>query len=61
MLGLITGSGLYDIPGLEKSRTEEVPTPYGSVHLTLGIWNGCPVAFIPRHGVSHRIPPHRIN
>ena len=61
MLGLITGSGLYDIPGLEKSRTEEVPTPYGSVHLTLGTWNGCPVAFIPRHGASHRIPPHRIN
>ena len=61
MLGMITGSGFYDLPGLDKSRTEEVPTPYGSVRLTLGTWNGCPVAFIPRHGVSHRIPPHRIN
>jgi purine nucleoside phosphorylase len=42
MLGLITGSGFYDLPGLEESRTEEVSTPYGSVHLTLGTWNGCP-------------------
>lgn len=61
MLGLITGSGLYDLPGLADSRIEEIFTPYGSVHLTLGTWNGCSVAFLPRHGTTHRIPPHRIN
>jgi len=61
MLGLITGSGLYDLPGLEESRIVEAFTPYGPVHLTRGIWNGCPVVFLPRHGAAHRIPPHQIN
>ena len=61
MLGLITGSGFYDLPGIQEAQPQEVHTAYGLVHLTRGNWNGCPVAFLPRHGIGHRVPPHRIN
>ena len=61
MLGLITGSGFYDLPGIQEAQPQEIHTAYGLVHLTRGNWNGCPVAFLPRHGIGHRVPPHRIN
>jgi len=61
VLGLITGSGFYDLPGIEEARSQEVGTEFGLVQITQGVWHGCPVAFLPRHGVGHRVPPHRIN
>lgn len=61
MMGLITGSGLYDIAELEDRVVERRDTPYGAVQLTTGRWRGRPVAFLPRHGADHSIPPHAIN
>ncbi len=61
MLGLITGSGFYDLPGVTDRRTPVLDTPYGPVELTLGTWNNCPVAFLPRHGSGHSVPPQHIN
>lgn len=61
MHGLITGSGFYDIPDLEDRTVTPTETPYGSVRLTTGRWRGQPVAFLPRHGADHSVPPHAIN
>lgn len=62
-IGIIGGTGVYD-PGLFSERREiKVHTPYGepSDLVTIGEYSGVTVAFIPRHGRGHRIPPHRIN
>ncbi len=62
-IGIIGGTGVYD-PGLFSDKREiKVYTPYGdpSDLITIGEYAGRKVAFIPRHGKSHRIPPHRIN
>ncbi len=61
MFGLITGSGFYDIPGLEDRSTAEVSTPFGSALVTTGRWRGRPIAFLPRHGSDHSVPPAKIN
>ncbi len=60
MLGLITGSGFYDLPGIEDAVDCQVGTPYGTVSLVQGSWRGCPVAFLPRHGADHSVPPQNI-
>ena len=59
-IGVIGGSGLYSLFGGE---TVEVETPFGppSDPLTIAEVAGRPVAFVPRHGKGHRIPPHRVN
>ena len=62
-IGIIGGSGLYD-PGIFKDVKEiKVYTPYGepSDYIILGTVEGKRVAFLPRHGRGHRIPPHKIN
>lgn len=62
-IGIIGGTGIYD-PGLFRERREvKVHTPYGepSDLVTIGDYSGIKVAFIPRHGRGHRIPPHKIN
>ncbi|MGI8667679.1 MAG: S-methyl-5'-thioadenosine phosphorylase [Jatrophihabitans sp.] len=58
--GVIGGSGFYSL--LEQVERQAVPTPYGdpSAELTLGTVAGRRVAFLPRHGVDHRFPPHRV-
>ncbi len=61
MLAIITGSGFYEVPGLVEARLEPVDTPYGAVEVTVGTWQGRTVAFLPRHGSGHTVPPHRIN
>ncbi|MFF7636006.1 S-methyl-5'-thioadenosine phosphorylase [Kitasatospora sp. NPDC008050] len=60
-LGVIGGSGLYSL--LEEVSEVVVDTPYGapSDSLFLGELAGRRVAFLPRHGRGHRVPPHRIN
>ncbi len=60
-IGIIGGSGFYEIIGIEDVRQINVNTPFGEVEVTLGKLNGKDVAFIPRHGKGHKIPPHRIN
>ncbi len=61
MLAFITGSGFYTLPGLTDADEVTVATPHGEVKVTRGTLEGHPVAFIPRHGVDHSVPPHRIN
>jgi 5'-methylthioadenosine phosphorylase len=63
MLGFIGGTGLYDLPGLRKVRYERVPSPFGrpSDDVLLGELDGQPLAFLPRHGRGHVVPPHLIN
>jgi 5'-methylthioadenosine phosphorylase len=62
-LGVIGGSGLYQMPGLEKAREVRARTPFGapSDALVVGTLGGVGVAFLPRHGRGHRISPSEIN
>ncbi len=62
-IGVIGGSGLYDPAILEEVKEVKIYTPYGepSDFITLGTLRGRRVAFLPRHGRRHRIPPHAIN
>lgn len=60
-LGIIGGSGLYEL--LDSPRHVEPETPYGpaSAPIALGRLAGREVAFLPRHGAKHELPPHRVN
>ncbi|WP_420433762.1 S-methyl-5'-thioadenosine phosphorylase [Hyphobacterium sp.] len=62
-LGIIGGSGLYDLPGLADIRTRRMETPWGepSGELTTGRLSGVELVFLPRHGPGHVIPPDAIN
>jgi 5'-deoxy-5'-methylthioadenosine phosphorylase len=62
-LAIIGGTGLDKIPDLEITRREVCHTPYGdpSAAFTHGRIAGSDVVFLPRHGPSHTIPPHRVN
>ncbi len=63
LLGIIGGSGLYEIDGLEDVETLTVETPYGppsDAYVTGRIGNQT-VAFLPRHGKGHRIMPSELN
>ncbi len=62
-LGIIGGSGLYDLAGLESGRWEEVATPWGqpSDALYRGALHGVELVFLPRHGRGHRHSPSHIN
>jgi len=62
-IGVIGGSGLYQLEGLSEIREFAVETPYGSPSdvLVTGILGGRRVYFLPRHGRGHRIAPHEIN
>ena len=62
-IGIIGGSGFYQMEGLTDIETIDVETPFGppSDSVVLGTLDGKPVAFLPRHGVGHRILPSEIN
>jgi 5'-methylthioadenosine phosphorylase len=63
MIGLIGGSGLYDMEGLEDRRWMKVHTPWGdpSDEILTGRLRGVPCAFLPRHGRGHPTPPSALN
>jgi len=63
MFAIIGGSGLSSFEELAVERRELVHTPYGetSATVTFGQLAGQPVAFLPRHGHGHTVPPHDIN
>jgi 5'-methylthioadenosine phosphorylase len=63
VIGLIGGSGLYDIEGLEEREWRHVPTPWGepSDLLLFGRLAGVRCVFLPRHGRGHPTPPSRLN
>ena len=62
-LGVIGGSGLYDIEGLKNASEIEVDTPFGkpSDNIMSGELDGVPVFFLPRHGKGHRTLPGELN
>ena len=63
VLGIIGGSGIYDLPGLEGAREEAVKSPWGepSAPVRRGFIAGLPVVFLPRHDKGHRLSPSDIN
>jgi 5'-methylthioadenosine phosphorylase len=63
VIGIIGGSGLYDLPGLTDTRWVTVETPWGapSDQVFLGRLGDAELAFLPRHGRGHRIPPGEVN
>jgi 5'-methylthioadenosine phosphorylase len=63
VLGIIGGSGIYDLPGLENVREERIASPWGepSGPLRFGDVGGLPVAFLSRHDKGHRLSPSDIN
>jgi len=63
VLGIIGGSGIYDLPGLEGAREEVIKSPWGepSAPLRRGSIAGLPVVFLPRHDRGHRLSPSDIN
>jgi 5'-methylthioadenosine phosphorylase len=63
MLGIIGGSGVYHIEGLENSRWVSAVSSFGepSDQILLAEWSGQTIAFLPRHGRGHRISPSDIN
>ena len=63
MLGIIGGSGVYDIDGLTNTHWEKIESPFGetSDELLFGELNGQKMVFLPRHSRGHLIPPSEIN
>ena len=63
ILGIIGGSGVYEIDGLKNKRWKKVPSSFGepSDELLFGELSGQKMVFLPRHGRGHRIPPSEIN
>src|SRR6476469_3334612 len=63
VLGIIGGSGIYDLPGLENVREERIASPWGepSGPLRIGEIAGLPVVFLSRHDKGHRLSPSDIN
>jgi 5'-methylthioadenosine phosphorylase len=63
ILGVIGGSGLYQMPGLEEVEEFDIRTPFGapSAPILVGRLEGEKVAFLARHGIGHHISPSEIN
>ena len=63
IIGILGGSGVYNIDGLTNTRWERVDTPFGSPsdELLFGELYGQQLVFLPRHGRGHRLPPSDIN
>jgi len=63
VVGVIGGSGLYEMEGLEEVQTISLKTPFGnpSDSFIVGRLEGVKVAFLPRHGKGHRIQPSSLN
>jgi 5'-methylthioadenosine phosphorylase len=63
VLGIIGGSGVYDIAGLESAKWQRVPSPWGeaSDELLTGTFKGVDLVFLPRHGRVHIQTPTSIN
>src|SRR5438128_11754058 len=63
VLGIIGGSGIYDLLGLEGVRDEALASPWGepSAPLRRGTIAGLPIVFLPRHGKGHMLSPSDIN
>jgi len=62
-MGVIGGSGLYQMEGLEEIETRQIPTPFGlpSDDIVIGRFEGRNIAFLPRHKRGHCIMPSEVN
>ena len=60
-LGIIAGTGFYDLGALEDTSDDTVATAFGDARVTRGTWHGMPVVFLTRHGAGHSVPPHLVN
>ena len=60
-VGIIAGTGFYELPGLSGAEHHEVQTDWGTAHAMTGRWHGRRIVFVPRHGGDHSIPPSAIN
>jgi 5'-methylthioadenosine phosphorylase len=62
-LGIVGGSGVYELDGLTGARWEKVASPFGapSDEILRGELDGVPLVFLPRHGRGHPIPPSEVN
>ncbi len=63
VVGIIGGSGVYEIDGLTDTRWQRVETPFGapSDDLLIGELDGRRIVFLPRHGRGHKVPPSELN
>ncbi len=63
VIGIVGGSGLYEIDGLSNTRWERVESPFGetSDEFLFGELDGLQLVFLPRHGRGHKIPPSELN
>ena len=62
-IGIIGGSGLYDIDGFVTIKEVSLSTPFGEPSSTfkIGRLGDTEVVFLPRHGIPHTMPPHKVN
>jgi len=63
VLGIMCGSGIYDLPGLQNVREKRIESPWGepSAPLRIGDIDGLPIVFLSRHDKGHRLSPTDIN
>src|SRR5260370_1610837 len=63
VVGIIGGSGIYDLPGMENVRDETIESPWGepAAPVRRGVIGGLPIVFLPRHGKGHALSPSDIN
>ena len=63
VVGILGGSGIYDIDGLNSSQWKSIKSPFGepSDELLHGDLDGQEIVFLPRHGRGHKIPPSHVN
>jgi len=61
MIGIIAGTGFYNLPALQGRPSEEIKNKFGTAKITRGTWSDVEVAFLTRHGSDHSVPPQRVN
>ncbi|MFM7084757.1 MAG: S-methyl-5'-thioadenosine phosphorylase, partial [Hyphomicrobium sp.] len=63
VLGIVGGSGFYELPGLINPRWDRIESPFGkaSDEILFAELDGLPLRFLPRHGRGHKVPPSGIN
>ena len=61
MIGIIAGTGYYELPGLLQRKDKTINTDYGQASVSTGTWHDVPIVFVARHGGDHSIPPNAIN
>jgi 5'-methylthioadenosine phosphorylase len=63
VIGVIGGSGIYEVDGLENAEWRRIESPFGEMsdEVLCGDLDGQPMVFLPRHGRGHRIPPSELN